>query len=340
MNDVRESTLIEALDLLERGLSVDEIVARYPAEADSLRAHLRTAAALATLAYQPDVVTQRSSRAEFLAASDSLAAARAPLAPVARTWLRRLAMPALILALVFFVGGASLIGASGAAMPGSALYGVKRGVEEARVILSTNPERAAALLEQFRQERVREIERLLATNTAATVELSGVIDAMDGDRWRVEGVPVVLAAGVVVEGTPAIGATVRVEGQTAGGALVAGRIVVLSSAPAPTPMPSPQPSPTPTTPPTATAEPTRPIGGDDAPISTPESRPESSPTAGPTIAASPTPDDDDIDDDDDDDDVDDDDDDNDDDDSDDDDKDDDDQESARDNHRDRSEQHD
>ena len=57
MNATTEQVLIEALDLLEQGLSLDEIVARYPAAAD-LRPYLMTAVELSDLAHQPTLTAQ------------------------------------------------------------------------------------------------------------------------------------------------------------------------------------------------------------------------------------------------------------------------------------------
>ena len=55
MNETTERILIEALDLLEQGAGIDEIIARYPAQAADLRPFLLTAAALGNLASQPTV---------------------------------------------------------------------------------------------------------------------------------------------------------------------------------------------------------------------------------------------------------------------------------------------
>jgi hypothetical protein len=83
--------------------------------------------------------------------------------------------------------------ASGGALPGDPLYAVKRGVEQARLILSASPAGDVALLAQFADRRVGEIERLaalgrwedLAVAVAAYPDL--VDDLVGQEPDRVEG---------------------------------------------------------------------------------------------------------------------------------------------------------
>lgn len=274
MNDINEKTLIEALDLLEQGQTVDEIVARYPGEGADLRPFLQTAAALATLAAQPRVAAQSRSRVDFMAAADEMASAPARRAPSFGRWARRLVMPLLAVVVAVFMGGTLLAGATGAAVPGSALYSTKRRIEEVRLNLAADPERAAALREAFRQERIREIEDLFAAGSAAQVELTGAIETMAGDRWQVAGLPVALTGGTILDGTPAIGAVVRVDGQTTAGVVIADRIVVISAAPTPTPDSGPGETPA--------------TGGEGAPENTPTGRPAGTLTPAPMVTPSGT----------------------------------------------------
>lgn len=236
MNEAMERTLLEALDLLERGASVDDILARYPDEADALRPFLLTATRLAALASQPTVAAQARSRRDFVAA----AAQTAPPAP--RRALRRLFAPLTALLLVAILAGGMLAGASGAALPGDALYETKRLVEEARLALTT-AEQAAALREAFRQRRLAEVTALLADGREADVSISGTIGQLDGDRWLVDGVPVLIGPATRIDGTPAVGALVEIDGRTAAGALQAAAVRVLTGA-----LPDATPTPPPPTP--------------------------------------------------------------------------------------------
>lgn len=210
MNDMDDNVLIEVLDLLASGLPIDAIVARYPAQAAELRPFLLTAAALGRLAEQPTLDAQAQSQRAFLAAAGEMAATQPR--PTAAGWWRRLLAPALALLLVVFLGGVGLVGASAAAAPGDALYGTKRLIEDVRLNLTGDPERAAALREQFRLERVDEIERLLVEGREVAVSLTGPIEAIDGLRWTVAGLPVVVGADTVIDGAPAVGALAQVDG--------------------------------------------------------------------------------------------------------------------------------
>lgn len=72
------------------------------------------------------------------------------------SWRRALAGGFLALALVFSGLGV----ASASALPGDALYNIKRGIESVQMALVFTDEQEAGLLVQFAQERVEEIEAL------------------------------------------------------------------------------------------------------------------------------------------------------------------------------------
>jgi hypothetical protein len=237
MNEELERILSEALDLLEQGVGVEAIVARYPAHAAELRPFLLTATQLARLATQPSLTAEQRSKRAFLAAA---AAPRDRRAPVGGR-LARLFAPVMAVVLLFLLGGTALVGASASATPGSALYETKRLVESLRLGLATDPERAAVLRERFRQERLAEIEQLLADGRAADVTFIGTLAAIDGPRWTVDGLPVDVTE-AVVNGTPRVGALVEITGRVVEGAVRAARVVVLSGElPEATPTPPPTP---------------------------------------------------------------------------------------------------
>ena len=83
------------------------------------------------------------------------------------------------------------------------------------------------LRERFRQERLAEIEQLLAGGRAADVTFVGTLAAIDGTRWMVDGLPVEVAE-AVIDGTPRVGALVEIAGRVVEGAVRAGRVSVLS----------------------------------------------------------------------------------------------------------------
>ena len=170
------------------------------------------------------------------------------------------------------------MGASAAAAPGDALYGAKRLIEETRLNLAGDPERAAALREQFRRERLSEIERLLAEGRAAEVSLTGPIEAIDGARWTVAGLPVVVGADTAIDGAPVVGALAQVDGRTGQGGVLAERVIVLVGGPPPEPTPTPR----------ADAGGVEMEDGGDDPAVAPGLPPAATVTAAPTATASPT----------------------------------------------------
>ena len=286
MNDELERVFDEALDLLEQGAGIDAIVARYPAQAAELRPFLLTAARLSRLATQPGLSAEAQSKRAFLAAAAAPTASRRPTA-VGR--FSRLAAGLLALLVVFLLSGSVLVGASASAAPGSALYGTKRLVESARLALATDPERAATLRERFRRERLAEVRQLLAAGRAADVSLTGVIEAIDdysrGEaHWTVDGLPIVVDEQTAIEGRPAVGALVEIEGRTGGDAVRATRVTVLSAGlPQPTPAPSATPAAaTPATKPT-------PAATDDEATTAPGAAPLATATPSPTVSPSPSP---------------------------------------------------
>ncbi len=273
MNEELERILGEALDLLEQGVGVEAIVARYPAHAAELRPFLLTATQLARLATQPSLTAEQRSKRAFLAAAAAPAARRAQ----AGGRLARLFAPALAVLLLFLLGGTALVGASAAAVPGSTLYETKRLVESLRLGLATDPERAAVLRERFRQERLAEVEQLLADGRAADVTFVGTLSASDGPRWTVDSLPVDVAE-AVIEGAPRVGALVEITGRVVDGVVRAARVVVLSGG-------LPEATPTPPTPPAA--EETYDTGAAEIATVTPTPTGTVTPRPSPTTTATP-----------------------------------------------------
>ena len=256
MNEELERIYGEALDLLEQGTSPDAIMARYPGYAADLRPFLQAASALTTLATQPGLTAEQRSKRAFLAAAAEAGRGQGRRGPA--LYLSRLLAPALAVLVVVVLGGAVLVGRSGAALPGSALYETKRLVEDVRLGLAADPEQAAGLRERFRRERAREVERLLAAGATADVTLTGVVEAVVadplGERWTVAGLPVLVTAATEVGGVAGPGALVEIIGRTEAGLVRAARVMLLTGAPAaatPPPVP-PTAAPGPASPAVAT----------------------------------------------------------------------------------------
>lgn len=259
MNDeVLDALLIYCLDELEAGVPVAEILARYPEQADVIRPLLETAVSLEQMVPEPPSGAQMAAQDLFLAQARAMKKAQGG-QRAGVIWWRRLAM-SLALLLVVCVGLLALSSGTASALPGSALYPVKRTAEELRLSLYRDPTAKARLWEQYEAERQQEINILLATGGDARVECWGTLTAMTEDVWQMCNLTVHITERTVLEGEPMIGAAVHVEGVTGSGMFVATRVEIdttgVTPTVTPTPTPSASPTAVPTIPPTFTAVPT------------------------------------------------------------------------------------
>ena len=287
MHNVPESVLLEALDFLERGESIEQIITRFPEVAPQLRLFLETATQLATAAPQPSLSAKQKSQELFLEHAASLKVA--PLRPSPWYRLRQILLPIASLALVLILFVSTAVSVSASAIPGDALYSIKRLVETVRLNQATDPETAVALMEQFREERIREVQVLLRTGRTAEVTFEGIVNDFQDNQWTVATIKVTVAETTEIVGTPQIGELARVNGRTENGELFASAIQMLTgSIGNPEPTPAPEPMPTPTLAPTieepsATSTPVPTQPPTESPTAT------STATALPTSAEPPTP---------------------------------------------------
>lgn len=266
-----------ALEALEQGEPVEEILSRYPEDADSLRPILEMARELQSLPLAYTVAAQQASRGAMLAEARRLRGRPAP-AITRFSVLRRLSF-ALGALLVLFVASAALLArpVSGA-LPGQALYPVKRASETIRLRLAADP---APLETRFREERREELQALLARGEEAEVDCFGTIRTFSGDRWHTQDFVLLILAESRVTGSPAPGAPFEGRCLVRDGQLFAQNVRITGpgklppDAPerVPTPLPALDPSPTPTQTPTLTVTVTRESvqpGGPIAPAATPD----------------------------------------------------------------------
>ncbi|MCB0166910.1 MAG: hypothetical protein KDI79_21970 [Anaerolineae bacterium] len=262
--------LDEALALLAAGVSLDEILAEAGDDAAWLRPMLELAAEVNALKADIPIPAPQASLDRLLAHANSMAApapAYSPGRPVPRPRfnLGRLLFntglsTAIAAALLFLVcvfgsllGGGMVLAAEGS-LPGQPLYPVKRLGETIRLTLTQDTRQRHQLEDTFNQRRVEEVNHLIEQRKAAPVRLSGRVEAVSAAWLTVDDLTIELAPETIIKGELAVGAQVRLEGQTnAAGQLVATSITVLEPAP-PTPTPTPLP-PTSTPIPTATATP-------------------------------------------------------------------------------------
>lgn len=121
----------------------------------------------------------------------------------------------LAIAFLFLFSGTGLVRASSGALPGDNLYPVKRTWEDVRLMLVFDSESREELESEFEQERLHEVDELLAEGRHETIKFAGVVTQQNGDQWVVSGVPVQITPESRLPGTPiTLGASITLEGRT------------------------------------------------------------------------------------------------------------------------------
>jgi hypothetical protein len=187
---------------------------------------------------------------------------------------RRLATNALAIALALAVvvtGGT--VGASAQALPGQALYPVKRAVEQARMALTVSEVRRAALTQQLQEERREEVRRVLASSGTAQVGFQGEVQGVkEGGIWVVSGIDVQMAPDIADQGPNLVGEVIQLAAEVQDGHVAATEVRV-------------RPTPTGVSAPTVTLPKT------NTPVPTPtegvRSEPTQKPTTTPKLTATP-----------------------------------------------------
>ena len=284
MNDERafELVLDEALQMMAAGASRDECLARFSEHAEVLTTLLAAAEVARAGLHADDPIPAPDlarGRRRFLLAAR----------PPRRSPYEVLRL-ATALALTFVLAFVGVAAASASALPGDALYPVKRGLESAQLALTLNPAARATLQAELSARRRAETQAVINLRRETQVEFEGVVERVGENEVVVSGLV------VRVEGTVGFqpGDQVSVEASTtAEGTIVAGAITPLApSRPAPEANATPtdaRPSPTssatsgaspqPPTPtlarPTATFIPTlaRPTGASPIPSTSTGTRP-------------------------------------------------------------------
>jgi hypothetical protein len=269
-----EVKLIECLDALAQGEAVERILARYPEDAAQLRPLLSTAAGLPALRLEPSEAAKTKSRQRFMAQADLL---RRTAPRKSMTFLPRFLTGFAAVAVVAIVLGTGAVAASGSALPGDPLYGLKLTVEGVRLQSAGSPAQRADLQQEFAQRRIDEAHQLITAGREGEVEFTGRIEVIQPDAWVVSGLVVQVDANTAISGTPQIDRLAEVRGVTGPDGLRAVSISIESSGEieiTPTPPATETPQATRTPQPTVTV------------TSTPTPQPTA--TVSPTISAQPT----------------------------------------------------
>ncbi|MFN3373114.1 MAG: DUF5667 domain-containing protein [Chloroflexus sp.] len=220
MDKSLENILNNCIDALAAGESLEEILARYPAEAAALQPLLTTAASLFELATEPSAEARIASRRAFLQQA-------AIYRPKPAFWQRLTLIAAGILMLLMLVGG-GLAWAAESALPGDPLYAIKRSVEQIQLTFNANNEQLSARIEERRRS---EVTALIQRHREVAVEFSGKLEEVTPQRWSVSDIPVIIDSTTQVQGQPSIGSEVVVSGRTisAISAVQATTIIVITS---------------------------------------------------------------------------------------------------------------
>jgi len=230
------NNLYEALEIclqeIEKGTDLESVLFRYPDLADELRPILEASAGaknMAVPAPSPDVV--RRNRTKLLQHAAQMREANVKSSR--RVWfasMRRLAVTLAVVALLF-VSGTGLVGASSNTLPGDNLYPVKRTWEGVRLFFTFNPVEREALEVEHENERLHEVQEVLAEGRSTEVDFNGLVTSQNGNEWVVANVRVLISDQTELRDRGiGVGSPVRVRGITQGNNIVlAERISLLSS---------------------------------------------------------------------------------------------------------------
>ncbi|MDD3825415.1 MAG: DUF5667 domain-containing protein, partial [Anaerolineae bacterium] len=210
MKGISDAILFQCLEQLDNDQPTERVLADCSGLVDELRQVLETTRRLETLSVDPPPAVEQQARARFLVqAAKAKGDARASRGPVFRPrWLA----PVLAVLLLLLVAGTTAVRASGSALPGDALYGTKRAVEQVRLLLASSPEAEAELMALFHEERLEEVTQLLGAGRSAEVSFEGILQSVGEEQWTVGGLPVAVDSITNVVGVPRVGAKVAVTG--------------------------------------------------------------------------------------------------------------------------------
>ena len=157
MNSI-EDILDISLEELKKGVPLDEVLARYPGQAEELKPLLLLAARLeAAPKPEPDANVVYLA---LLEAGKVLSERKVPRLSFRPDWLFRpqfIFARAMTFVLIFALLSWSTVGVSANALPGDLLYPVKLAAEQITFALTVKPEGKAELRLTFSEQRMREL---------------------------------------------------------------------------------------------------------------------------------------------------------------------------------------
>jgi len=228
MNEKFYEALEVCLQAIESGAEIESVLKRYPQMAGELRPILETsvqAQSLVAPSVPEDAI--RRGRARVLQHAAEMSA------PVQGSRRSIFSFPrlatSLALAFIFILSGTGLVRASDGALPGDNLYPIKRTWEGMRLHLVFDPDVREELEDEFEQERLHEIDELLAEGRHEKITFAGLVTDQNGEQWVVSGISVQITPDSKLPADPVtVGASIIVEGHTnAQGHVEADRVDIL-----------------------------------------------------------------------------------------------------------------
>jgi hypothetical protein len=219
-NNAFEETLVEALEALENGDQVEDVLGRYPEHSADLRQVMETTAQLAQLPLTSSAEAQQASKQAFLARAEQMKQGNGK--EGARPLLRFiLSFASLALALIIVA-----LFASQQAIPGDPLYGFKRSVEDVRLSLAS-PAQEEQLRRAFEEERNREVYRMLDRGRDGVAGYTGIVEEIGEEQWELGNITIHITEDTVIQGTPEEGDRVEAHCRIEDGEVYAESLVVL-----------------------------------------------------------------------------------------------------------------
>lgn len=213
MNTSLQSAFNQCLAALERGDSLDRVLARFPQQADELRPLLLIAQrAMEESPTPPGRAAQLRSRTAMLSRANQLKTTSAAKTPL--LFLRWGLATALVALFLIIASGFGLAVASAQALPGDDLYTVKRAAERIQLSLTTGRTNRLNLTIHQETLRIQEVQRLLALGRVAEVEFEAELDSKSGSLWQFGVVPVLMTEDTIVPNGLRVGDVIQVSGRT------------------------------------------------------------------------------------------------------------------------------
>lgn len=218
MNQKSLDTLEKCIQLLETGAPIDDCINKYPDIAPELQDILEISKAVMNLREEKVPIDgMNKDRVRLLSQANLIVSSRKrnPVDWYSRIILRirtaffrlftirpfvsRLVIAILITGiLIIFSRG--LVITSAKSLPGDSLYPLKRAVEDIRVYLIPNREVRQDYEENFSQQRVDEVKRLVNLGRIQTISFEGILESKGDTSWVVSGIPVTLLPETTIVG--------------------------------------------------------------------------------------------------------------------------------------------